>query len=399
MFNRFKRTIQPLLNVYHHIMALVASLYYGMPSRHLKVIGVTGTDGKTTTSHLIYHILTTCGKKASIISSIYAKIGPKEYETGLHVTTPDASLVQKLLKRAVEAGSEYFVLETTSHALDQGRVYGIHFAIGVVTNITPEHLDYHKTYDQYVMAKMKLLTASDTAIINRDDRSYDFLKQRGKRLVTYGLKHTADFSYDARAHIDSSITTYNNYNYLAAIAVARSLGLPEKAILSALKTFTLPKGRLETVYDKDFKVIIDFAHTPNSINNLLESLRSTIAPGGRLIHVFGAAGLRDAKKRHAMGEASATYADNIILTEEDYRTEDPEKICEEIGKGIKKKGKEYTVIIDRKKAIEEAIRRARKADTVVLTGKSHEQSLARGTKEYPWSEDEAVSDALKRPQK
>ncbi len=409
MYERMKRKVQLFINVYHLIKAGIANIVFGFPSKKLKVIGVTGTDGKTTTTFLIYHILKNTGKKVSMISSVYAKIGDKEYDTGLHTTTPDAVQVQRLLKRALDAGDEYFVLETTSHALDQNRVAGVRFEIGVITNITSEHLDYHKTRERYIRAKSRLLKQSSTGLINKDDSSYEALRAlipARVKLLTYSLKSKADYSKNIQKELKLPLADFNNYNYLAAYAVADRLGVDSKTSLKSMESFTLPKGRLEVVYDKAFKVIIDFAHTENSLRLALKSIKKDIE-AGRLIHVFGAAGLRDRVKRPFMGEASAESSDVVILTEEDYRTEDPVKIAEEIADGLVKHDfgyvypekldgtkKRYTVIVEREKAVSRAIEIAQKGDVVVLTGKSHEKSLARGTKEYPWDEKKAVLKSL-----
>lgn len=407
MIYNLKRELQSLINLYHLLRAFLANIWYGMPSHRLKVIGVTGTDGKTTTTHLIYHILKSSGKKVSMISTIFAKIGDKEYDTGFHVTTPDAMLVPRYLKMALSQGQEYFVLETTSHRLDQNQLFGTKYQIGVVTNITHEHLDYHKTYGEYVKAKYKLLLNSRIGIINRDDESYDQilnLGHGGHTLKTFGLKNKADYTYK----FDNEIAEFNRYNYLAAYAVCRELGISEKEILKAVETFELPKGRFEVVYDKKFTVIIDFAHTPNAFMNLLPAIREQYLKKGRLVHVFGAAGLRDSTKRPMMGEASGSYSNLVILTEEDYRTEDASAICSQIAVGLEKKGfkktsfdylttvkdKYYSVILNREKAIKMAISSARPGDVVVITGKSHEKSLCRGKVEYPYSEHEAVKKSL-----
>lgn len=401
MYESFKRSIQPLINVYHLIKAVLANIYFAFPSRRIKVIGVTGTDGKTTTAHLIYHILESTGKKVSIVSSIYAKIGNLEYETGLHTTTPDAIEVQRLLKKAADAGDEYIVIETTSHALDQNRVYGINYEVSVITNITLEHLDYHKTYENYLKTKAKLLLRSKKSVINIDDRSYDSLKQilrqHDRKIYSYGLKNKANFRRDFRKEL-KDLTDYNNYNYLAAYAVTDLLGFDEREIIDALKKFKLPIGRLEIIYDKDFKAIVDFAHTPNSVEQVLAAIKKQfLGKDGRLIHVFGSAGLRDNKKRSSMGEASAKYADIIILTEEDYRTEDPAKIAQEIEKGVEREGKKpYAVILDRAEAIQKAVEIAKKGDVIVTTGKSHEKSLCRGKIEYPWNEKETLMKAIEK---
>jgi len=377
--------MQKLKNIYHLFQAVLANLWYGFPSHKLKVIGVTGTDGKTTTTHLIAHILKTTGKKISFISTISASVAGQESDIGFHVTTPSPFALQKLLKRSADNNDEYFVLETTSHALDQNRVWGINYEVGVITNITHEHLDYHKTYEEYVKTKLKLLKIAKIGIKNTD-KIVNIVKQI------------------------PNLTKYNKYNYSSAYTVCKELGLSDEIILKALKTFELPKGRLDLVYDKDFKVIIDFAHTPNGFIQLLPAIRKLyLKKGGRLIHVFGSAGLRDFTKRPLMGKASGRSCDLIILTEEDYRTEDPIKICQEIASGLEDEKtvkinynqlincseRSYSVIVNREKAIREAIKIAKVGDVVVLTGKGHEKSLCRGKTEEPWDEYKAVEKALK----
>ena len=186
---------QKIKNIYHLAQAFLAAVYFNFPSRKLIVIGVTGTDGKTTTVHMISHILRSNAKKVAMISSVNAKIGDKTFDTGFHVTTPSPWQVQKYLKDAVNSGSQYFVLEATSHGLDQNRLAFVNFKIGVITNITHEHLDYHKTWQNYAKAKLKLFKNTETAILNMDDRSYNFLKSGvGGKLITYGIKSTADFN-------------------------------------------------------------------------------------------------------------------------------------------------------------------------------------------------------------
>ncbi len=351
---------QKLKNIYHLFQAILANLWYGFPSRKLKVIGVTGTDGKTTTTHLIAHILKIAGKKVSFVSTVVAP--------GFHVTTPSSFALQKLLKRSVENHDEYFVLETTSHALDQNRVWGIRYEVGVITNITHEHLDYHGNYEEYVKTKMKLL-----------------------KMAKVGLYNTSKIANIIKRIPD--LTKFNQYNYSSAYFVCKELGLSDEIMLKAMKMFQLPKGRLDMVYDKDFKIMIDFAHTPNALLQLLPALKKIyFKKKGRLIHVFGAAGLRDVTKRPMMGKASDKFSDTIILTEEDYRTEDPHLICQQIISGIKNKN--YQIILNRQKAINKAIETARKNDVVVITGKGHENSLCRGKIEYPWDEYEAVKKAI-----
>lgn len=386
-----------LKNLGHLVTAILANIIFGFPGRKITVIGVTGTDGKTTTVNLLYHILKENGYKASMLSSINAVVGNKIYDTGFHVTTPGRSfLLLKLLNKAEAQGSKYFVLEVTSHALDQHRVWGIPFRVGVLTNVSNEHLDYHKTYENYVRAKEKLIRKAKVAIVNIDDRSYPLLLRTKSRKekggwITYGLSAEALVGPRDFPQVEKAQGEFNKYNFLAAATAASYLGLPKEGIGKALKSFKLPVGRLDLVYDKDFKVIIDFAHTPNAFDKLL----STVKPKSpaRLIHVFGSAGERDYFKRPLMGEISAKYADIIVITAEDPRTENVNDIISQIRQGVGESRK-VLEIANRKEAINEAIKLAKTDDVVVITGKSHEKSMAYQGIETPWNEYQAVRDAL-----
>lgn len=398
--------IRKLKNIFHLIKAIIANIIYGFPSRKICVIGVTGTDGKTTTSHLIYHILKTCGKKASVISSIYANIAGEKFDTGFHVTTPDSFKIQKYISSAVNHGDKYFVLETTAHGIDQNRVWGIDYMICALTNITHEHIksisgyDYFGSYDNYLKSKSLMMRSSKTIILNKDDQSYQKVIKTLKKhnlsssIFTYSLNNKADFTWNKSIKTEL-IGDYNKYNILAAISVARTLRIKTDMILKAVSTFKLPKGRFEIINKNDFKIVIDFAHTINSLNELLKTVkRHLIYRNGKIIHIFGCAGLRDITKRPEMGKISAKYSDLIILTEEDFRTEDLNKICGQIGSGIKEIGKKYMVIENRNQAIKKAVALAKKDDVIVITGKGHEQSLCRGNKEYPWDEKKAAEHAI-----
>ncbi|MBP9797540.1 UDP-N-acetylmuramyl-tripeptide synthetase [Candidatus Woesebacteria bacterium] len=407
----YQSLVRAVKNEVHKYGAIAANVRYGFPGRKMRIIGVTGTDGKTTTSHLIYHILKTAGKKVSMASTVLADIAGNIGDTGLHFTTENHWVVQKNLAQALTNGSEFFVLETTSHALHQHRVWGVQYEVGVLTNITPEHLDYHKTFDAYVRTKAKLLLNAKKVIINEDADVYEQIKgildKAHKKYTTYSL-----INENAPTHWSDEIKTsiketFNRENILAAYACCKELGLSAEDILKGIKTFALPKGRLDKVYDKDFTVYIDFAHTPHSIAQLLKGLKT---PRNTLIHVFGSAGLRDSVKRPEMGKSSGSYADVSIITEEDYRTEDFMKITRMVSAGLYEKGfsymepdvlkernfdgKAFTIIKNRQKAIEFAIDFAQKGDVVVLTGKGHEQSLARKLKEFPWDEYKAVERAI-----
>ncbi len=405
---------QKIKNVYHAVSAYCAALFYGSPGKKLRVVGITGTDGKTTTTHLIHHILKTAGKRVSLISSVYAEIAGKHFDTGFHVTSPNEWLLQKLLRQACDSGDEFVVLEVTSHALDQYRVLGVDFEIGVLTNISHEHLDYHKSYKDYVKAKERLLKQAEVAIVNRDDQSYQYINpEKYASLITYGIKNKADVTAESFSFRTNLPGEYNRYNCLAAIAACMQLGLSSEEIYRGLETFPGVKGRFEKIgTSKGFEVIIDFAHTPNAFEQVLSTVKPAVS--GRLVHVFGSAAKRDVTKRPIMGEKSAAYADTIVLTEEDYRTENVNEIIDQIAQGIRKAGgiemqttdyeKAHQVeevvffrIPDRQTAINFAIQKlAHPGDTVILTGKAHEKSMARGRVEYQWSEHEAVKNALER---
>lgn len=396
---------QNIKNIYHLGQSVVGKVFYQVSTEGILFIGVTGTDGKTTTSTLIHHILEEAGQKTALISTISAEIGGKTLDTGFHVTTPSPFALQSYIKRAKKAGAKYIILEVTSHALDQYRVFGIPFAIGVLTNITNEHLDYHKTYENYVKAKVKLLTHAKTSIINLDDRSYPSVKKLLEKkhyngtVITYGLGPSAQVNTDNFPFKTKLIGEFNTYNILAAIAATSSLGLSSDIIKKAVTSFTPPVGRTEIVHEGDFTVMIDFAHTPNSITQILRSVTEEMTPK-RIIHVFGSAGERDTEKRAQMGEASAMYADVIILTAEDPRSESVAEINQTVRKGIMKVQEEMKreielyEVADRRQAIRDAIQMAQKGDLVILTGKGHERSMNLGEGETPWSEHEAVQEAL-----
>lgn len=411
--------IRSIKNIFHLFEAILANIIFQFPSHKIKVIGVTGTDGKTTTTSLIYHILKEGRFPVSMISTVYAKVGKKQYDTGLHTTTPSAFNIQKYLSEAVKNGDEFFVLETTAHALNQYRTWGISYHVSVITNVTHEHLrsvkgfDYFLNYRNYLMAKAKLFKQSKIAILNKDDKSYiplcDSLSSKKIITKTYSLKKPAIYNWGR--NLNSPLPgDYNKYNVLAAYAVCDSLNISIDKIEKGIRSFKAPPGRFEIIKANNPTVIIDFAHTINGISELLKTVKETkINDSSRIIHVFGAAGQRDMTKRVLMGKSSGEYADIVILTEEDYRTEDPLKICGQIAEGLKVKGfregsigdlrlqkKKYNIIIDRKRAINTAISIAQSKDVIVTTGKGHEKSLCRGKKEIPWNEREIILDSLNR---
>lgn len=394
---------QKAVNYLKHLpLALLALLFYRFPSRRLKVIGVTGTDGKTTTVSLIYEILKEAGLSVAMVSTVSAKIGNEEIDTGFHVTAPDPWLLQKLLRRMVDSGMKYVVLETTSHGLDQFRFLGINFEIGVLTNVTRDHLDYHKTFENYRQAKLRLLSKAKIAILNKDDESYEYMKSRlgrsmpGNRITTYGIKSEADFAPKKFAFKTELWGEYNQYNCLAAIATASKLGVTDGVIKKVVASFQEVKGRMEEINEgQKYKVVVDFAHTPNALEQALTALKEQLSKGSKLIAVFGAAGLRDRGKRPMMGVTAGKIADIVILTAEDPRTEKAEEICEEIAVGCRSVGVEPKIIPNREMAIKFALKEAEKNDIVVICGKGHEKSMCFGVTEYPWSDQETVKKILK----
>ena len=390
---------QEIKNVYHLVVAIFANILFFFPSRRMKMVAVTGTDGKTTTVSLIYHILKSSGAKVSMISSIAAVIDGKAYDTGFHVTTPASFPLQKFLRKARNKKSEYFVLEVTSHAIDQNRITGIPVKVGVLTNVTNEHLDYHKTYDKYLKTKVKLLRKAGICVVNSDDSSYTLLSEaKSKKTqgnwITYGLSESSDYNpktFDiSKARL---VGDFNKYNILAAVSAAKSLGIKDEIIKKALGTFHEPIGRVDYVYQKDFSIMIDFAHTPNAFEKILSTVRPLTK--GKIIHVFGSAGERDNLKRPFLGEISSQYCDILVLTAEDPRSEDVDKIISEIEVGIKQEQAEVIRIPDRKEAIEAAIQMAKKDDLVLITGKAQEESMTTDQKELPWNEFAVVEEALK----
>jgi UDP-N-acetylmuramoyl-L-alanyl-D-glutamate--2,6-diaminopimelate ligase len=411
-------------------LGLLAAAWFGFPARSLILIGVTGTDGKTTTVNLIYHILRRAGLRAGMIGTVGAVIGGQELDTGFHVTTPDAPALQAYLARMVKAGLTHCVMEVTSHGLAQQRVAGCDFDFAAVTNITHEHLDYHGTFETYRAVKAGLFSELGTAplktsvktrvaVLNADDPSFDFLRrQTAVRVITYGRRKKADLSAkDIRPLADGLQMTvqlpelelplksslrgeYNADNILAALAVCiLGMGIDPQTAVDGVAGMAGVPGRWEPIdLGQDFLAVVDFAHTPNSLGHVLEEARSRIPGGGRLIVVFGAAGLRDREKRRLMAATGVGLADMTVLTAEDPRTEKLEDILEEMAAGARSRGgvegKNFIRIPDRGEALRFAVRSARTGDVVIACGKGHEQSMCFGEVEYPWDDRQAMRAVL-----
>lgn len=405
--------IRTLKNFVHLCIAGIANCLYLFPSRSMKVIGITGTDGKTTTATLVYDILTANGYSVALLTTVSAVINGKSYDTGFHVTTPNAFALQKYFALAKKAGVEYFILETTSHGLDQNRVFGTHFAVSAITNIASEHLDYHRTYEQYLQAKSKIIAMSDCVVLNKDDKSYTPLvkirevNNKKTKLISFGLGDNADINSKKYPLKTTMPGEFNLYNALAALSICMQLGIEYDLAKDVIESYKTPIGRQEVLTTTPFTVMVDFAHTPHSFHALLSSLRSEYT--GSIIHVFGSAGDRDHDKRPEMGKISSQFADQIIITAEDPRHESVKKITADILTGVskeftlsdventdtvKKNAKRVYTIADRKEAIEFAVSLAKKGDIIVVTGKGHEQSMNFGNGEQPWSDHAAVKEAL-----
>ncbi len=428
--------------------AQAAALSFDFPARQLRTVGITGTDGKTTSTALLAQILTTSGHTVGTISTLGITHPGQSYDSGLHITTPDAWVVQQELRHMVNAGCQYAVLECTSHGLAQHRVdETVLDAVGV-TNVTHEHLDYHGTFEHYLQTKCNILNLlADTpyaepmpvAILNGDDiRSTTAMQARvatlaSKRrtpiqvrryrqtvddvptepvayqashvqLTLQGLQLRVQGSPQGVWHLQSRLLgQFNVSNILLAVALGHTLGVPPHQIRAGVRAFAGVEGRMQRIeLGQDFLAIVDFAHSPGSLDAALAALRtclpSTVRPRGRLITVFGCAGLRDHAKRQLMGAVSAHKSDYVIVTAEDPRTENLDEICAAIVEGIQgtDRGTPWEIVPDRAAALERAVELATAGDIVAAFGKGHERSMCFGETEYAWSDQLAMTNALRK---
>jgi UDP-N-acetylmuramoyl-L-alanyl-D-glutamate--2,6-diaminopimelate ligase len=409
-------------------LAFLSAAWHGFPARGLTIVGVTGTDGKTTTCNLLHSILGAAGRRAGLVTTVGAVIGERILDTGLHTTTPDAPSMQGYLAEMVQAGMETAVLEVTSHGLAQHRVTACDFDVAAVTNITHEHLDIHGTLEAYQQAKMLLFRhlsaghrkpgVSKVAVLNADDDSYRYLRCiPSDRQLTYSTTGGADLnavdirrsaegihfsvrtSEQAFALRTALVGDYNVANILAATGVALALDVPVEAIQQGVWAVKGIVGRMERIDEgQGIVVLVDFAHTPNALQRALEAARTQT--DGRVIAVFGCAGERDREKRAWMGEISARLADVTVVTAEDPRTESLDAIMDEIARGAETAGavggRTYFRVPDRAEALQLAVDMAHSGDLVIACGKGHERSMCYGTVETPWSEQDALRTALRR---
>ncbi|HZQ05234.1 MAG TPA: UDP-N-acetylmuramoyl-L-alanyl-D-glutamate--2,6-diaminopimelate ligase [Anaerolineae bacterium] len=421
-------------------LAQLSAAWYNYPTRNLRVIGVTGTDGKTTTSTLIENILLAAGHTVGTITTVAAHIGGSEVDTGFHTTTPDAPEIQKYLAQMVEMGTEYAVVESTSHGLAQHRLDAVDFDVAVATNITHEHLDIHGSWENYRDAKAMLFKSLSTsrrkprtakvAVLNADDNTrgvFDFLRaipcdervcyttadrrpptdEREIWINAHDIEHSTQGLRFVIATPFGEITVespligrYNVSNILAATGAALGRRIPFDAITQGVKITHGIVGRMERIEQgQDFTVIVDFAHTPYALESALKTVRELTQ--GKVIVLFGCAGLRDVQKRAWMGEIAGQLADLVVVTAEDPRTESLASINAQIAEGLHKanrvQGRDYFIVDDRAAAIDFAINElAQPGDLVILCGKGHERSMCYGTTEFAWSDQDAAREALRK---
>ena len=394
---------------YHYLQAVAAAIKYHRPAKRLRVIGVTGTNGKTTTCFMIWHMLSQAGHKTGLMTTVAYGVDKLKPELG-HMTTVDATTLNRRIHDITDSGAEFLVLEVTSHALSEFRTLSIPFEIAVFTNLTHEHLDYHKTMARYRAAKGKLIKKAKYSILNADDPSCKYYQNLSRDYITYGIK-----SGEKRATNiellktgvkyscgDINIKTkipgeFNVYNSLAAVLVGEKLGLSNQEIENGINSLSEVEGRMNIIdLGQPFTVIVDYAHAPDALEKVFASLPKI---EGRIITVHGGAGRRDPTTRPIRGEILAKHSDLVIITEDDSRDEDPEKIAAGFIEGATKAGKvlgkDLIKNLDRESAIKYALVHARKGDIVLILGKGHEKSILRADGPHEFNDAEVVKKLLK----
>lgn len=373
-----------------------SQIKYRFPNKKLKITLITGTDGKTTTSSLLYHIMKSSELKVGLISTVAAFIGDEESDTGFHVTSPQPKDMYKFMRKMVDDGYTHLVLEATSHGAYQYRTWGITPQLAGLTNIAYEHLDYHINYQEYVKAKMSLMRKSKKVYLNEDDESLQTIKKLfpNLRYDTYSVNDRLPTKITA-AIKERFPENYNQMNAKLATKLAQENGVEDADIAAAITTFPGIPGRMEVVATKPCRVIVDFAHTPQGLKAVLSQLKKQKKSDAKLIAVYGCAGLRDRLKRPVMGKIGTDLADLVVFTAEDPRTEDVWSIIRQMKEGLAANHAKISSVAGRKEAIRFAIKKlASSKDTVAILGKGHEQSMCYGTTEYPWSDAQAVKDVL-----
>jgi UDP-N-acetylmuramoyl-L-alanyl-D-glutamate--2,6-diaminopimelate ligase len=429
-----KRIIpQPIKNIYHHFQAILANVFYGFPSRKMKVIGVTGTNGKTTTVQMIAKVLEEAGRNIAVASTINFKLGEKEWVNDTKFTTFSSFKLQEFLKKAAKAGCEYAIIEITSHALDQNRAWGISFDVAVVTNITREHLDYHKTMEKYQKAKRRLFEMAaqkkdGVAVVNLNmEYAEEFSKYEMGEKYGYGIENpnvkiqmtkqaqNQNVKIIFAEEIESEINyskfkiqnskfflnlpgEFNIENALAATCVGLSQEISLEKIAKALSEIKSVPGRMERIENnRGLEIIVDYAVTPDSMEKLYGHIDKFRKDNSKVIAVFGSCGERDRGKRPIMGEIVGQHADYCIVTNEDPYRENPEQIIIEVFSGViknKKENENAWRILDRRKAIKKALQFAKPGDIVVVTGKGAEETMAVGEKRILWNDPKVIREIL-----
>ncbi|MDP2090858.1 MAG: UDP-N-acetylmuramoyl-L-alanyl-D-glutamate--2,6-diaminopimelate ligase [Candidatus Gracilibacteria bacterium] len=415
----------PARLLYHKVRAIIANYYYGFPSRAMTIIGVTGTNGKTTTCNIIAKGLRGTGKKVFMFSTVNIIIGDKEYQNDTKMTSPDVFELQRLLKIAKKEGCEIAVIETASHGIKMNRIWGLDYDIAVLTNITQDHLDLHRTMKDYVNTKLllfkKLITnkrkpgIKKTAIINLNSQYSDlFMAETFDSLYSYGIGKNANL--EAKNIKNSGLITkfevtvpsdkiqvetkligdFNIQNILAAIGVFISLGIKGEEITRIIKLINGVPGRMETIENNEgFEVIVDYAHTPDALEKVLETIRGFTSVS-RIITVFGATGDRDRTKRPIMGEIVSRLSDVVILTQDDDYSEKIEQIIKDVLPGIERKqGDDFWIIPTRREAIQTALLMANKGDVVLVAGKGDEHVMVTNNGLVKWNDKEVITEILK----
>ena len=415
---------------YHLTKAAMAAHKYGFPGKRMRVIGVTGTNGKTSTCFMIWKMLNAAGHKTGLMTTVAWGVDKLEEQVE-HMTTVDVETLNYRMKKIADLGAEFLVLEITSHALVQHRVYGVPIEIAVMTNVTHEHLDYHKTFENYRDAKRMLFKMADFGVINEDDKSWAYFAQDVKKYVTYGIYNgilqaenitlkadgvryqtiVSQQFFDVN-NVDNKIKKleiktqipgkFTVYNSLAAVAVGIKLGLTKNEIEKGIYALGSVEGRMNRVKEgQKFEVIVDYAHTPDAFLKIFES----VVPGkkARIISLFGGAGRRDESTREERGKIGAINSDVVIVTEDDSRDEDPKMIADEFVKGAEAEGKilgeNLFVELDREKAIKKAIDLAEKDDIVLILGKGHEKTILRAGGAEPFEDLKVVRKILRKKMK
>jgi UDP-N-acetylmuramoyl-L-alanyl-D-glutamate--2,6-diaminopimelate ligase len=398
---------------YHFAQAVIAELKYHHPTKKLHVIGVTGTNGKTTTCFMIWNMLRSAGHKTGLMTTVAWGVDKLTPELG-HMTTVDANTLNQRIAQIANSNIEYLVLEVTSHALAEYRTLGISFDVAVFTNLTHDHLDYHKTFLNYRNAKGKLFKKAKFSILNADDKATEYYKTLSREYITYGIKKGENRAKDIKLSVsgvkyscgDINIETkipgeFNVYNSLAAAMVGKYLGLTNQQIEQGIGSLKEVEGRMNIIDEgQPFTVIVDYAHAPDALEKVYDSIG---AHKGRIISVHGGAGRRDPSTRPIRGMILGKYSDIVIITEDDSRDEDPSMIAEQFIEGATKAGKKLDkdlfLELDRDKAIKLAINMAKPGDIVLLLGKGHEKTILRADGPHPFEDIKVAKKYLKQLKK